>query len=554
MNHAELIKKKQVVSADEAHERREMDMMTEKRSEKGTFFAVLQPAAWLLGLLLILTVFSARPEKAFAAQEISLNLPVGSGGYISSPKKSDPFLLIMEEKDMFAGYHHAYTGPETSRDVYVKMYFAYTSEIWLRITLPMITRGDSFSAVSYDLLKGDRKTVVCTHRRSLVSYRATELNLFRGTLPAGTYYLRLHHYYDGDCYQATETNLTIEYFAAYSSLQEDDLKGSNNSKQTAAPMEDNQTGYISFLGDDPEDWYSFTVGQEGAKFYASAAGEGCLQAALYRENGETVVGKRAIYDSRIDSPLEVELKEGRYYAAVFYDELTGEKVLNKRGGAYSLWLTRNKAQTDPGQTETEADTKPEEKPSAAVSDGTRLFYNSAVYEVTGGGTAVICRNYTGAQTSVTIPASVNVNGVSYKVKSIAGSAFKNNKYLKTVKIGANVTSIGTEAFSGCTSLSTVSIGSKLTTIGTKAFYNCKALTKITIPAKVAKIGKSAFQGCKKLKTITVKTGKLTDKKVGSKAFTGTPSNAVVKVPKKSLKAYKKWLVKKGISKKAKIKS
>ncbi len=98
------------------------------------------------------------------------------------------------------------------------------------------------------------------------------------------------------------------------------------------------------------------------------------------------------------------------------------------------------------------------------------------------------------------------------------------------------------------------MGSKLTTIGTKAFYNCKALTKITIPAKVAKIGKSAFHGCKKLKTITMTTAKLSSGKVGSKAFTGTPANAVVKVPKNSLKAYKTWLVKKGINKKAKIKS
>lgn len=66
-------------------------------------------------------------------------------------------------------------------------------------------------------------------------------------------------------------------------------------------------------------------------------------------------------------------------------------------------------------------------------------------------------------------------------------------------------------------------------------------------------GKSAFQGCKKLKTITFKTTKLTAKKVGTKAFKGTPAKATVKVPKKVKKAYKKWLTKKGISKKAKIK-
>ena len=90
-------------------------------------------------------------------------------------------------------------------------------------------------------------------------------------------------------------------------------------------------------------------------------------------------------------------------------------------------------------------------------------------------------------------------------------------------------------------------------IGDKAFYKCTALTKITIPSKVSKIGKSAFYGCKKLKDITIKTMKLTSKKVGSNAFKGTARNATVKVPKKSLIAYKKFLMKKGIHTKAKIK-
>ena len=102
-------------------------------------------------------------------------------------------------------------------------------------------------------------------------------------------------------------------------------------------------------------------------------------------------------------------------------------------------------------------------------------------------------------------------------------------------------------------LKTLKIGAAVTTIGDKAFYKCTALTKVTIPSKVSKIGKSAFYGCKKLKDITIKTTKLTSKKVGSKAFKGTPKKAKVKVPKKSLKAYKKFLVKKGISKNAKIK-
>ena len=53
-------------------------------------------------------------------------------------------------------------------------------------------------------------------------------------------------------------------------------------------------------------------------------------------------------------------------------------------------------------------------------------------------------------------------------------------------------------------------------------------------------------------TSKIQTNKLTSSKVGSKAFKGTYSKAKVTVPKKSLKAYKKFLYKKGLNKKAKI--
>lgn len=156
-------------------------------------------------------------------------------------------------------------------------------------------------------------------------------------------------------------------------------------------------------------------------------------------------------------------------------------------------------------------------------------------------------------TTVTIPATVTVNGVTYKVTSISTNAFANNKTITKVIIGKNVNSIGKNAFKNCTKLKTVTIGSNVTTIGTTAFYKCTALTKIIIPAKVSKIGKQAFYGCKKLKTITIKTKKLTTKKVGSKAFKGIYAKATIKVPSSKLSSYKKILKARGVSSKAKIK-
>lgn len=132
--------------------------------------------------------------------------------------------------------------------------------------------------------------------------------------------------------------------------------------------------------------------------------------------------------------------------------------------------------------------------------------------------------------SITIPETVTIKGVKYKVTSIADQAFKNNKVVTKVKIGSKVTVIGKNAFSGCRKLQSAVIGKNIKTIKAKAFY-----------------------GCKKLKKITMNTAKLTSKKVGSKAFAGINKNSVVKVPKKKLAGYKKFLYKKGMPKKVKIK-
>ena len=143
---------------------------------------------------------------------------------------------------------------------------------------------------------------------------------------------------------------------------------------------------------------------------------------------------------------------------------------------------------------------------------------------------------------ITVPATITVGGITYKVESVAPDAFKNCRKLTSVKISAGVQKIGKNAFSGCSKLSSVTIGKDVTEIGDGAFANCKALKKITIPAAVTKIGKKAFNKCKKLKTVTIKTKKL--KTVGSSAFKGIAKKAVIKLPKAKKAAYKKLLKKK----------
>lgn len=113
-----------------------------------------------------------------------------------------------------------------------------------------------------------------------------------------------------------------------------------------------------------------------------------------------------------------------------------------------------------------------------------------------------------------------------------------------------MSSIGANAFYGCKKLNRVIGGSAVTKIGDKAFYNCSSLTSITIPVGVNRIGKQAFYNCKKLKTITVKTSKLVNGNIGSKAFTGTYAKTVVKIPAKKLKTYQKLFKSKGMGSKA----
>ena len=114
-----------------------------------------------------------------------------------------------------------------------------------------------------------------------------------------------------------------------------------------------------------------------------------------------------------------------------------------------------------------------------------------------------------------------------------------SKKAKTVKVPSTITVNGVKC--------------QVTSIAPKAMKGNKKLTKVVIPASVRTIGAQAFAGCKNLKNITIQTPYLTKKSVGAKAFKGISDKAVIKVPKKQLKAYQKLLKTKGVSKKVKIK-
>lgn len=172
--------------------------------------------------------------------------------------------------------------------------------------------------------------------------------------------------------------------------------------------------------------------------------------------------------------------------------------------------------------------------------------------VTGG--TVEYRGPVGELASVNLPDYVLIESRVYDVTAIGKNAFKDNKILQSVSTGSTVTLIDTGAFSGCSGLSSVVFGNDLKRIGDNAFYNCGALTKLSLPATVKKIGKKAFAGCKALKNITIRSKTLKAANIGKNAFSNISKNAVIKVPKAKVKAYRKLFRKKGLSTKAKVKS
>ena len=155
--------------------------------------------------------------------------------------------------------------------------------------------------------------------------------------------------------------------------------------------------------------------------------------------------------------------------------------------------------------------------------------------------------------TVSIPATVKINGVTYKVTKIADNAFKNNKTITKVTVGSNIKTIGKNAFSGATKLKTVSVGKNVTEVGANAFKGCSSLTSVTLGSKATKIGANAFNGCKKLKTIKITSTKLSSKTVAKNAFKGLTKATTIKVPKKKFSAYKKLFKQKGLSSKVKVK-
>lgn len=134
-------------------------------------------------------------------------------------------------------------------------------------------------------------------------------------------------------------------------------------------------------------------------------------------------------------------------------------------------------------------------------------------------------------------------GSTYKTKTLVVKVTASDASVKTVAVQKPVNKKAKKI----TIPATVKIEGytyKVTEIAPKAFRKNLRLTSVTIGKNVQKIGKQAFDGCKKLKKVTVKSKVL--KSVGKRTFRAVYQKARIVVPKKKYKAYVK-LMKKAIT-------
>ena len=137
--------------------------------------------------------------------------------------------------------------------------------------------------------------------------------------------------------------------------------------------------------------------------------------------------------------------------------------------------------------------------------------------------------------------TATVKGVNYKIlnkaKKTAAVTGTNNKKISSVSIAATVKIDG--------------VTYKVTQINAKAFKGCKKLAKVTIGKNINKIEKEAFAQCSKLSSVNMKkVNGLTS--VKSRAFAKINVKAKITVPSKKLKKYTTMLKRAGLPKNAKV--
>ena len=203
-----------------------------------------------------------------------------------------------------------------------------------------------------------------------------------------------------------------------------------------------------------------------------------------------------------DSVIEIDVfkkgeNQGEYWWLLFDPNTT--IICNKNSAAYKYAKENNlpiKLMPKPAKKGTIL-TVPSKKIKVKVTSSSKKNPTVAVMKITNK-----------KAKKLTIPSTVKVGGVTYKVTAVASQAFKGNKNLTNITIGRGITEIGNEAFSGCKNLKKITVtAGNLTTIRKSAFKGINK--KATITVKGTKKAKTALKKQLKKKSVGyVKTWKI----------------------------------------------
>ena len=213
-------------------------------------------------------------------------------------------------------------------------------------------------------------------------------------------------------------------------------------------------------------------------------GKDVLVTANITNNGETDYEKVSLWRKAEGSAEWTLVTSEKYNIDAGQSDNVNLTFLPPSVGNYTLKITNAFDKTNASLKETTITVKELLKWTDNES-GLRFSY------IEGSGKATVIADESGAylnMTSVTIPASVTIEGNTYAVKAIGDDAFINCLRITSVTMPEGIESIGDYAFRQCGSLTQIVVPEGVKSIGDNAFADCRSLQKLVLPSTLTSIG------------------------------------------------------------------
>lgn len=105
------------------------------------------------------------------------------------------------------------------------------------------------------------------------------------------------------------------------------------------------------------------------------------------------------------------------------------------------------------------------------------------------------------QESVVVPSTVEYEGNTFTVTSLANGAFAYCEYLRFVTLPETLTNIEARAFIKCWALESINLPNSVKNIGKWAFKGCECLLNIELPESLETLGDEVFYNCPSLRSV-----------------------------------------------------